>query len=93
MKSRRNFIQNTAMATVGLSVLPNLSFGHLAQSSKINIGLIGVGLRGTNHLNNLMLRDDVDVIAICDVDQDRISLSLDLMDEKGRKKPEVFGKD
>lgn len=81
------------MASVGLGVLPNLSFGNSSTVSKINIGLIGVGLRGTNHLNNLLLRDDVNVIAICDVDQDRISLSLDLMNEKGRKKPQVFGKD
>ncbi len=93
MKSRRNFIQNTAMASVGLSVLPNLSFGHVAQSSKINIGLIGVGLRGTNHLNNLLLRDDVNIVAICDVDQDRIALNLDLMNKAGQQKPQVFGKD
>ncbi len=63
------------------------------KNSKINVGLIGVGLRGTNHLNNLLLRDDVNIVAICDIDQDRITLNLDLMDKAGQKKPEVFGKD
>ncbi|MGB5322436.1 MAG: gfo/Idh/MocA family oxidoreductase, partial [Lutimonas sp.] len=93
MKSRRNFIQNTAMASVGLSILPNWSFGHSGKNSKINVGLIGVGLRGTNHLNNLLLREDVNIMAICDIDQDRITLNLDLMNKAGQKKPEVFGKD
>lgn len=93
MKSRRNFIRTTAAASAGISVMPNLAFGRASQDSKINIGLIGVGLRGTNHLNNLLLRDDVNIVAICDIDQDRISLNLDLIKESGKKKPAVFGKD
>lgn len=93
MKSRRNFIRTTAAASAGISVMPNLAFGKASQDSKINIGLIGVGLRGTNHLNNLLLRDDVNIVAICDIDQDRISLNLDLIKESGKKKPAVFGKD
>ena len=77
---------------MALTVAPNLVFARTGQKSKINVGLIGVGLRGTNHLNNLLLRDDVNVTAICDVDPERIKLNLDKMDEAGFKKPEVFGK-
>lgn len=79
------------MGAMALSVAPNLIFARGRKESKINIGLIGVGLRGTNHLNNLLLRDDVNVTAICDVDQARIQLNLDKMDKGGFKKPEVFG--
>jgi len=93
MKSRRTFIQKTMLAGAGISILPNLTFANAVNKSKINIGLIGVGLRGTNHLNNLLQRDDVNVTAICDIDQARIKLNLDKMDKDGFKKPEVFGKD
>ena len=93
MKSRRTFIQKTAIGAMALSVAPNLVFARAGIKSKINVGLIGVGLRGTNHLNNLLLRDDVNVTAICDIDQARIKLNLDRMDKDGFKKPEVFGKD
>ena len=81
------------LAGAGISILPNLTFGNAINKSKINVGLIGVGLRGTNHLNNLLQRDDVNVTAICDIDQARIKLNLDNMDKGGFKKPEVFGKD
>jgi len=93
MKSRRTFIQKTALAGAGISILPQLAFAGTVHSSNINIGLIGVGLRGTNHLNNLLLRDDVNVAAICDVDPARIDLNLASMDKAGQKKPVVFGKD
>ena len=92
MKSRRTFIQNTAIAGAGLSLAPSFMFAKSSQNSTVNIGLIGVGLRGTNHLNNLLLRDDVTIMAICDIDQERIGLNLDLVEKSGKKKPTVFGK-
>jgi len=74
MKSRRSFIQNASFIGAGLGLAPNLVFAATDKKSSVNIGLIGVGLRGTNHLNNLLSRDDVLVMAICDIDQIRIEL-------------------
>jgi len=95
MKSRRNFIKNTAIAGAGLTMLPNMSFGLnsnvFGKDQKIRVGMIGVGLRGTNHLNNVLLRDDVLVTAICDIDPNRISIALDRIEKAGQKKPAVFG--
>ena len=93
MKSRRNFLQKSALAGAGISMMPHLAFAGAVPVSSINIGIIGVGLRGTNHLNNLLLREDVNVEAICDVDPERIKLNLDSMDKAGKKKPAVFGRD
>ncbi len=92
MKSRRNFIQKSALAGTGISLLPHFVFSKNYNMSKINVGLIGVGLRGTNHLENLLLRDDVEVAAICDIDQARIKLNLDHIKKAGKKQPQVFGK-
>lgn len=94
MSSRRKFIKKTTIIGAAVVIAPNLTFGTTTSriEEKLRVGLIGVGLRGTNHLNNLLLRDDVLVTAICDIDSNRISLALDKIEKAGQKKPEVFGK-
>ncbi len=91
--SRRKFIKSTSMAATGAAILPQFSFGMFHSAQKLRVGMIGVGLRGTNHLRNLMMRDDVLITAICDIDQERIELALDMVSENGYAKPKVFGKD
>ena len=91
MNSRRDFIKKTAFTGVGITLIPGLVYGNQRGENKLKIGLIGVGLRGTNHLNNLLLRDDVLITAICDIDAARIKIALDLLDKSGQKKPSVFG--
>ena len=94
MSSRRDFIKKSAIIGTGLAMSPSLSFGanDPFKDKKLRVGLIGVGLRGTNHLNNVLLRDDVLVTAICDIDPRRIKISLDRIQKSGKKKPKVFGK-
>ncbi|MBG7629618.1 MAG: Gfo/Idh/MocA family oxidoreductase [Bacteroidetes bacterium] len=93
MKSRRNFIKKSAIAGAGITMVPNFTFGitNKNKDDKLRVGLIGVGLRGTNHLNNVLQRADVLVTAICDIDPNRILIALDKIEEAGQKKPEVFG--
>ena len=87
MTSRRNFIRNTALVGAGMSVLPNLASAMYTPTIKeeLNVGLIGVGLRGTNHLRNLLLRSDVRITALCDVDPERITIGKKLLAEAGKK--------
>ncbi|WP_423997436.1 Gfo/Idh/MocA family protein [Maribacter sp. IgM3_T14_3] len=91
MASRRNFIKNTSLAGMGLFAVPGFAHNSFSAADKLNVGLIGVGLRGTNHLQNLLLRKDVNVTAICDVDAERITIAKkNIADAKG-KAPKVFG--
>ena len=94
MKSRRNFIKKSAIAGVGITIMPNLTFGITGRNKgeKLKVGMIGVGLRGTNHLNNVLQRKDVLVTAICDIDSNRISIALDYIEKAGQPKPAIFGK-
>jgi|TARA_R110002051_G_scaffold13435_6_gene45031 predicted dehydrogenase len=93
MKTRRNFIKQTAIVSAGVALAPSLSFGAISQSKDIlRVGLIGVGLRGTNHLNNLLQRKDIAVTAICDVDPSRITIAQDHISKAGFPAPKVFGK-
>ncbi len=91
-ESRRSFLKKTAVVGTGLAAFPQFAFGNVFSKQKLKVGLIGVGLRGTNHLNNLLDRDDVIVTAICDTDPRRIKIATDIITKKGGKKPLVFGK-
>lgn len=92
--SRRTFIRNTTLTGVGIGLMSNTTFGiaSFGDTDKLKIGLIGVGLRGTNHLENLLLRKDILITAICDIDTTRIDLALDTIKKAGFLKPQVFGK-
>lgn len=92
MENRRDFVKKTAAMGIGISVAPEILFGSQKSDEKLKVGLIGVGLRGTNHLQNLLLRKDVLVTAICDVDPARISIALDKIAESKQKKPLIFDK-
>ncbi|MDT7829347.1 Gfo/Idh/MocA family oxidoreductase [Pricia sp. S334] len=95
MNRRRTFIKKTALAGTAMATLPNLSFGisKLGKQDKLNVGMIGVGLRGTNHMNNLLQRDDVNIAAIADIDDVRVKMALDAISKAGGGKPKTFGKD
>ncbi len=95
MSSRREFVKQSALVGAGVALSPNLSIGQQLFSSeeKLRLGFIGVGLRGTNHLNNALQRDDIEVTAICDIDDRRNAIALEMIDKAGQKKPEVFSKD
>lgn len=93
MDSRRDFIKKAAIAGTGAVLMPNFTFGINSNSDKLKIGMIGVGLRGTNHLENLLNRDDINITAICDIDPSRTKLAVEKIMSKGYKKPLVFGKD
>ena len=92
MNTRRKFIKNTAILGAAASIVPSTTFGIGKSVEKLNIGMIGVGLRGTNHLKNLLLRDDINIVAICDIDPSRTSLAKEMILNKGSKGLKVFGK-
>ena len=68
--SRRKFLSASILSTVGLTAIPNLSFGSntlAADTSKIRLGFIGVGRQAMGLLGNFMKNPMVDVIAGSDV--------------------------
>jgi predicted dehydrogenase len=87
--TRRTFLKTTAAATLGASLLPSLGFASSADE-KLRLGFIGVGLRGQNHLELALSRKDVEVVAICDVQQRMIDMSLGLVATAGKPKPQVI---
>lgn len=88
--NRKEFIRNTGFAAASLAVLPsgNLFAGKADQ--KVKIAIIGVGLRGQNHLELLLTREDVEVVAICDVDDRMLTYAKEYITKSGKKMPQVF---
>ncbi|HYG17992.1 MAG TPA: Gfo/Idh/MocA family oxidoreductase, partial [Ohtaekwangia sp.] len=88
--SRRQFIKTAAVAGAGLSVLSANSIFSKNAASRVRVGFIGVGLRGQNHLELALRRNDVDVIAICDIQQRMIDRSKALIRKSGKNVPQVI---
>ncbi|GIL24578.1 MAG: alpha-N-acetylgalactosaminidase [Bacteroidota bacterium] len=90
MTTRRNFIKTSAAAGLGFSILPSTVLLSKDKAAKVKLGFIGVGLRGQNHLDLALRRADIDVVAICDVQQRMIDMSLALVTKSGKPKPQVI---
>ncbi|MGC3989485.1 MAG: Gfo/Idh/MocA family oxidoreductase [Chthoniobacteraceae bacterium] len=88
MKTRRDFIRSAAMAGAAFSILPSKAFSR--DDANVRVGFIGVGLRGQSHLELALMRNDVDVIAICDIQQRMIDMSMELIKKSGKPKPQVI---
>ncbi len=87
--NRANFLKMTALAGTAFTVLPSkVVFGK--PNTKLNIGIIGTGLRGQELLRLSLQRNDTDVTAICDIQQVMIESALRLFDKAGKPKPEIY---
>ncbi len=89
MNSRRDFIKTAAIAGAGLTILSSQTIFAIDKESKLRLGFIGVGLRGQSHLELALRRNDVEVIALCDVQQRMMDMSLQLITKSGKPKPQV----
>jgi len=88
--SRRDFIRTTAVASAGLSLVSTENLFASTAETKVRLGFIGVGLRGQNHLDLALRRSDVEVVAICDVQQRMIDMSKELIKKSGKPMPQVI---
>lgn len=85
---RRRFIQ-AGMSAVAIGATASWpAFGKARE--RLRMGVIGTGLRGQVHLEELLKRDDVDVVAICDIDAYMLDSALKQIAEAGRPKPKVY---
>lgn len=74
--SRRKFIRNTSLAGAGFFIVPRhvLGRGFVAPSDKLNIAGIGAGGKGESDLREFSKSPNVNIVAMCDVD-DRQSVN------------------
>lgn len=86
---RRTFVKNSAIAAAGFAFIPSQRLMANADK-KVRLAFIGTGLRGQAHLDNALRRNDVDVVAICDIDERMLGLAKDLIKKSGKPIPQIF---
>lgn len=70
--SRRDFLKTTALLAAVPLILPGRVWSaETAPSKRLVLGCIGMGKMMAGHLGNMLNRDDVEVVAVCDVDTTR----------------------
>jgi hypothetical protein len=87
--NRKEFVKTTAMAAAAFAIPANSLFAKGAPA-KVRMGIIGVGLRGQNHLDLILRRDDVELIAICDIDNRMLTSSKEMITKSGKKMPQIY---
>ncbi len=81
--SRRKFLA-TAGALAAPLLLPSRVLGragNIAPGDKINVGFIGLGSRGSDHLRTLLPRPDVQVLGVCEVFRSKAEKAKQKVDE------------
>ena len=87
---RKSFLQKAGIAAAALTVLPGSELFANANETKVKAIMIGVGLRGQNHLDLLLRRADVDLVGICDIDDRMLATSKSMITKAGKKMPQIF---
>lgn len=90
--NRKDFVKNAGLAAASFAVLPSArAFSEQRNADpKVKMAVIGVGLRGQNHLDLLLRRSDVDVVAICDIDERMLKSAKEQITKSGKKMPVIY---
>ncbi|MBL8233415.1 MAG: Gfo/Idh/MocA family oxidoreductase [Bryobacterales bacterium] len=86
--TRRQWLSAASAASLPVLTVP----GALAQdpARKTRIGFIGVGSRGTGLLRTTLSLGNVEVPAICDINEAHLKRAQDLVEKAGARRPEGY---
>jgi predicted dehydrogenase len=93
--SRRDFVRNVSLASAGLAIHPTIltaptKSGPEKAADRVKLAIIGTGFRGESHLSLALRRPDVDIVAVCDVDEVMLQRTSDIIKKSGKPMPKVF---
>jgi Oxidoreductase family, NAD-binding Rossmann fold len=87
---RRKFIELNTKGVAMASIFPNLMFNKKPLTNNAKIAFIGLGERGRSHLEQALYRNDIEIIALCDIDKEAIGKSLSMIKAKGWPEPKTY---
>lgn len=88
--TRRNFIRTGAVATLGMSILPKTAYPKETEAKTVKIGVVGTGNRGTSHVSCLLTIEGVEVVALCDLIENKVRNAAEICVKAGKKPPSVY---
>jgi predicted dehydrogenase len=92
---RRNFLKLSSAAVGGMALssglLPGNAFGEkIIRKQAIRLGFIGIGGRGSYHLDTALGIEGVEVPAICDIDAKNLYRAKNWVEEAGQPSPRLY---
>jgi predicted dehydrogenase len=75
---RRQFLKRSALSALGLYFLPGMAQKVVA-SDRVRVAIVGVGWMGKEHLKWFAGLPEVEVVALCDVDQNHLDIGLKML--------------
>ena len=87
--TRRKFLKRATAAAAGVAGLPYLipssalgKAGSVAPSNRVVVGVIGTGGMGMGDIRGFLNKEEVQLVAVCDVDTDHRNQARDIVNEK-----------
>ena len=87
--NRRDFIKTTATASAAATIMPTALFSSQA-NKRVKMGFMGTGMRGQWVLSLAAKYPEVDIPAICDIDDGMIESALQILKDAGKPEPHVY---
>src|SRR5205807_1686466 len=81
MPTRRTFLHSSAALAAAPFVFTK-SASAIAANEKLALGFIGVGTQGRYHLGGFLGRQEVEVVAVCDVVKERIDSAKEMVEKR-----------
>ena len=87
---RREFLKQSSASVAGLA-LAGAAFAEPATSSSVKLGFVGIGGRGSYHLDCALGIEGVEVLALCDIDDKALYRGKGWVEEAGQPSPHLYG--
>jgi len=91
--SRRGFLKSGAVAALGISAMPKLVMAEKKTDKTVRIGIVGTGVRGVELMSILLEFESVEIIALCDLFENKARNAANLCKKAGKKYPTIYCKD
>src|SRR6056297_3082825 len=87
---RRKFIKTSALATAAIGTFPSIMNACASPAEKVKVALIGCRSMGFNNLNTFLEQENVECVALCDVDSNILENRASDVEEKTGARPLLF---
>src|SRR4029077_11203287 len=93
--NRREFLKASANSTASLAALSGITFltrpeRVFGANDRVRVAVCGLHGRGMDHVHNYSQLPNVEIAAVCDVDENVLRERLATMDKKGIRRPKTY---
>ena len=106
--NRRDFVRLGAVAGMGagIAAMERSAFAAVPEAlgpapempfaappiDNVRIGYVGVGGMGTGHLRNLLAIEGCQIVAVCDIVEEKVATAQKMVEDKGFPKPTGYSR-